>query len=118
MRSLLYTILALLMLPYLGACTPLQGKRLSAEELAEGWVLLFDGQTAADWKIEGEHQIVDGTLTVGGTEAAHAYPRMKLGDGFRLQFSYRWEGPQTDATRLKTGFAHRTEITSHRMLAC
>ena len=43
---------------------------LTPKEIAEGWILLFDGETTFGWKVEGEATVKDGTLVVGGDKAA------------------------------------------------
>lgn len=43
----------------------------AAKELAEGWVMIFDGETTFGWKAsEGEVAVKDGKLVVGGEKAA------------------------------------------------
>jgi hypothetical protein len=39
---------------------------LTPDEIAEGWILLFDGTTNFGWKIEGDAKIEDGVLVLGG----------------------------------------------------
>ena len=39
---------------------------LTPEEIAEGWILLFDGTTNFGWKIEGDAKIEDGVFVLGG----------------------------------------------------
>ena len=45
---------------------------LTPKEIAEGWVLLFDGKTPFGWRIEGEAKVADGALTIGGDKPATA----------------------------------------------
>lgn len=45
---------------------------LTPREIADGWILLFDGETPFGWKISGEAKVVDGALVVGGDKAAVA----------------------------------------------
>lgn len=42
---------------------------LTAKEIADGWVLLFDGETTFGWKVEGEAKVEKGVLVLGGTKA-------------------------------------------------
>src|SRR5438105_1333805 len=44
--------------PKLNALTP--------KEIAEGWILLFDGETTFGWQIDGEVQVKDGAFEIGG----------------------------------------------------
>ena len=46
--------------------------RLTPKEIADGWILLFDGQTTFGWKIEGEAKVENGVLVLGGSKAAKA----------------------------------------------
>jgi hypothetical protein len=45
---------------------------LTPKEIAEGWILLFDGETTFGWKVEGEAVVKDNALVLGGTKAAVA----------------------------------------------
>jgi hypothetical protein len=47
---------------------------LTPKEAADGWLLLFDGETTFGWNTDGESAIRDGWLTLGGTKAATAVP--------------------------------------------
>jgi hypothetical protein len=47
---------------------------LSPGEIADGWILLFDGQSAVGWDIDGESVVKDGWLTLGGTKKTTATP--------------------------------------------
>jgi hypothetical protein len=67
---------------------------LNAEEEAAGWVLLFDGHTTSKWRIEGDHEIRDGALVLGGKGVTRAFPRIKFGEDFEMRFEFREEGGQ------------------------
>ena len=42
---------------------------LTPKEIADGWILLFDGETTFGWKIDGEAKVKDGALVlVGGAK--------------------------------------------------
>ena len=43
---------------------------LTAKEIEEGWILLFDGETTFGWKTEGNVKVDDGQLCIGGKEAS------------------------------------------------
>jgi hypothetical protein len=66
--------------------------RLTDEEIADGWLLVFDGMTASEWKIEGDHEIRDGTLIIGGKQATRATLKTRVHRGFEIRFQYRTEG--------------------------
>jgi hypothetical protein len=51
---------------------PAKPNTLTPKEVADGWILLFDGETTFGWKIEGEARVKDGELVIGGESAASA----------------------------------------------
>lgn len=64
---------------------------LTPQEIADGWILLFDGQTPFGWKTEGDVRVVDGTLRIGGEKAASAETTTEFGD-FELRYAYKADG--------------------------
>jgi hypothetical protein len=73
---------------------------LTAEETAEGWVLLFDGQTTSGWRIDGDAEVKDGALLLGGARATRArFPR-PLGCPFNLRFEYQVQVPAAPGTSI------------------
>jgi hypothetical protein len=52
---------------------------LTAKEIAEGWINLFDGETTFGWKVEGEATVKDGTLILPKGKKAVAYPTARFG---------------------------------------
>src|SRR5437016_5952311 len=69
---------------------------LTPKEIAEGWILLFDGESTFGWKTEGDVEARDGTLKIGGNQQA----RIVLASNFNcldLQFEARWAGRQMPA---------------------
>jgi hypothetical protein len=53
---------------------------LTAKEVAEGWILLFDGETSFGWKIEGAAEVKDGVLILGKGKKTVAYPATNFGE--------------------------------------
>lgn len=45
---------------------------LTAKEVADGWIMLFDGETTFGWKVEGESAVKDGVWHLGGAKPAKA----------------------------------------------
>lgn len=45
---------------------------LTAKEIADGWIMLFDGETTFGWKIEGESTVKDGGWHLGGAKPTKA----------------------------------------------
>jgi 3-keto-disaccharide hydrolase len=39
---------------------------LTPKEIADGWILLFDGETTFGWQVEGDAKVKDGALRFGG----------------------------------------------------
>jgi hypothetical protein len=61
---------------------------LTPKEIAEGWILLFDGETTFGWMIDGGASVKDGVLIVGGTRTATASITTRFGMDFQLQFDF------------------------------
>jgi hypothetical protein len=49
---------------------------LTPKEIADGWILLFDGETTFGWKVEGEAKVKDGTLVLDGRETISTVSRL------------------------------------------
>lgn len=45
---------------------------LTVQEAADGWLLLFDGETTFGWQIDGEARVEEGLLVLGGTRRTTA----------------------------------------------
>jgi hypothetical protein len=76
-----------------------QRNMLTQEEIAQGWLLLFDGKTTGAWDIEGHAKVEDGVLVLGGDRATRAVPTTSLGRTFELRLEYRtdkgtWVSPK------------------------
>ena len=71
---------------------------LSPKEIAEGWLLLFDGDSDFGWNGDGIVKSGDGKLTItsAGTKGASARPSGRLRD-FELQFDYSVPGTSLGA---------------------
>src|SRR5262245_54678887 len=64
---------------------------LTAKEIADGWILLFDGETAFGWKSTGKTNVKDGCLILAEPKA-----KIECDWGLRdyeLAFDFRCEGP-------------------------
>jgi hypothetical protein len=66
-----------------------QQNALTQEEIAQGWTLLFDGKTTEGWMVDGDAEVVDGVLVLGGKRATSAGHRTLLGRTFELRLEYR-----------------------------
>jgi hypothetical protein len=85
-RSL--TLMMLLTVGTVRAADVPKPNTLTADEIAEGWILLFDGETPFGWTTEGKVSIENGEMQVGGGEkGASASTTNILGD-FQMRLEY------------------------------
>lgn len=63
---------------------------LTPKEIADGWILLFDGATTFGWTFKGTFDAAEGALILTGAERAEAYHATAWGN-FELQLEYRLE---------------------------
>ena len=47
---------------------------LTPKEIADGWLMLFDGETTFGWKIDGDAEVKDGALVLGKGKKTAATP--------------------------------------------
>ncbi len=66
---------------------------LTPKEVAEGWVLLFDGKTTFGWVVGGDAAAREGVLTLGGKRDSHVHSRTAFRN-FELRCLYRLGGEQ------------------------
>ena len=60
---------------------------LTAKEIEEGYIRLFDGETTFGWKIEGTARVEDGVLILGkGGKKMIAFPTMRFSPHRELSF--------------------------------
>jgi hypothetical protein len=71
MRTLLILTGCLLLAP--AALAQPRPAKLSPEEVKEGWLQLFDGETSFGWHVSGEARVEKGVLVLGGKRATHAH---------------------------------------------
>src|SRR6516225_3422638 len=89
MRRLLSLLLALSLPAVLWSADDApKPNTLTPKEIADGWILLFDGETTFGWKVEGEAKVEDGALVLGGDKATTATPSTTFG-GCRLELEGR-----------------------------
>jgi hypothetical protein len=68
---------------------------LSPKEIAEGWVLLFDGETTFGWKIDGAAEVKDGALVLGKDKKTTAHPVANFGARYTLRVEWKGQGAVT-----------------------
>jgi len=69
MRCLAIALLLLAALPSMAAEPAPPASPLTPEEMAAGWLAIFDGESTFGWKVEGDAEVKDGKLVVGGAKA-------------------------------------------------
>ncbi len=75
---------------------------LTPKEIADGWILLFDGKTTFGWKVEGEVKVKDGKLVIGGDKKTTVTTTSAFGfyvvaatviyEGKEQKFTWRYSG--------------------------
>ncbi len=77
--------------------------QLSAQELADGWILLFDGETRFGWQAnsQADWKVVDGALTVSSGEPGLLHTTTQFGD-FELQADFRAQAETNSGIFLRT----------------
>lgn len=78
---------------------------LTANEIADGWLLLFDGQTTFGWKIDGAAEVKDGVLILGKHKKTTAEIPARFGANYEVTFEYQGKGT-LDAGGLHEEFDH------------
>jgi hypothetical protein len=83
------TLLAVLLFAR-GALAAEAPNKLSADELADGWILLFDGETTFGWKpsSEANWQVADGVISVSAGQKGLLNTTTQFGD-FVLKVDFR-----------------------------
>src|SRR5579872_110773 len=62
---------------------------LSPKDVADGWILLFDGETSFGWKSEGEVKAAEGVVTVSGDKDRSVLRSTSTFPQFELRFEYQ-----------------------------
>lgn len=92
MRRCLDTVIGLLLATPLCAAEPARPNPLTPKEIADGWILLFDGATTFGSKIDGAAKIENGALVLGGEQAASLATTSAFGS-FELRLEKSVRGP-------------------------
>ena len=78
---------------------------LTPKEIADGWILLFDGETTFGWQVEGNVRVTEGTLILAG-EKASAFHGAGWGS-HELRFEYRLVEPPKKTGNTYLTLEHR-----------
>jgi hypothetical protein len=65
---------------------------LTPKEIADGWLLLFDGETTFGWKVDGGATVKDGSLILGNGKKTVAYPTTGFGGAFEYKMEVTGPG--------------------------
>jgi hypothetical protein len=68
---------------------------LTPKEIADGWILLFDGETTFGWKIDGAAEVKDGALLLGKDKKTTASPGTNVGALCALKVEWQGHGEVT-----------------------
>jgi hypothetical protein len=89
-----------------GKDTPTKPNALTPKEIADGWILLFDGKTTFGWKVDGEAKVEKGVLTLGGKKETRAAVTTAFAGG-HIVLQSTWRGkaePTIRAGAIKGNF--------------
>src|SRR5262245_41242676 len=64
---------------------------LAAKEIADGWIMLFDGESTFGWKVESEARVAEGMLKIGGEKGGTLTSMSEFARG-DLVWSFRQKG--------------------------
>ena len=87
-----------------------QAASLSAKEIANGCIMLFDGETTFGWKVEGDAKVANGVLKLGGAKtttltSTSDFPRGNIIWSFRQaglnQATMTWRGEKRNLSTTK-----------------
>ncbi len=108
------------------AADVVKANALTPEEIASGWLLLFDGETTFGWHVDGDVRAGNGVLVLGGPRASRV---MFPFNQFELRLEFRNlaglgatnlildQGPKVgqDITTILTGFGESKAWSSLRL---
>ena len=96
----------------LGRAAAAEPNTLTPEELAEGWVLLFDGETLFGWKptSEADWEVADGAISVSEGEPGLLSTTSQFGD-YVLKVDFRCAPGTNSGVFLRTS-PQPTDVTS------
>jgi hypothetical protein len=91
MRYLLSFVMLLLCAATLRGQQEAKLNTLTPEETAQGKVLVFDGKTTSGWIIEGDAEVKEGVLILGGSQKTRVRIATDLSPNFVLHLEYSTE---------------------------
>lgn len=88
--------------PLRAADEPAKPNTLTPQEIADGWLLLFDGETTYGWSIDGPAKVENGVLILGGDKPVKAACTTKFG-AYQVAMEVDWRG--TTPPQMRVGSA-------------
>ena len=76
--TLVFCLLLAIALPCHAQGDQAKPNTLTPKEIADGWILLFDGATTFGWRSEGNMNVREGALTMGGRIRTTAEPTFRF----------------------------------------
>ncbi len=110
MHRLLALLLVLSLADPCWAAEDAKPNKLTTAEIAEGWILLFDGKTTFGWDVAGKPTVREGVLVYGGD----AEVRASITTAFRqyeLKLEYLLENPKKNAGYIAWHVNTNTNLT-------
>src|SRR5712671_4339079 len=92
MRCLIASALLLLAVVPARAGDQPRPNTLTPKEIADGWILLFDGETTFGWKAEGNAEVKDGVLILGQDKKTTAEVATRFGTGYEVAVQFQGKG--------------------------
>src|SRR6266571_3097481 len=86
-RQILITVLALVL-----ANSAAAAEKLTPQEIADGWIMLFDGESTFGWSVEGKAEVEDGILTLGGGDKPRVLTTKGIFGRAEIRWSFRQDG--------------------------
>lgn len=74
---------------------PAKANTLTPKEIADGWIMLFDGESTFGWKIDGDANVRSGVFTLGGSKATTAITSANF---FSFEYSLEYAAARTADT--------------------
>jgi hypothetical protein len=69
---------------------------LTPKEIADGWILLFDGETTFGWRVDGDARVENGVLVLGGAKETTATTTTAFPNWCcSFDMEMRWEGTKS-----------------------
>jgi hypothetical protein len=119
MRSLLAIVLLFLAALPLSAGEKQKANTLTPKEVADGWILLFDGETTFGWNFKGNAKVDNGELVLFGTDKVSTLAKTTSEFGnCEFQYEYRYHaGSRSYSVAKFAGSGHqfrkpKTELTT------